>query len=393
MESKEKMVKNKIKLVLSIIMLAVSMILLFITNYDKLDSLFINTFRLYYRNFLKLFLFFDILYLASELLKTITMFQSKRLWLKIVDDLNYKIKEEIKDTSSATYKNDVLSQLLSIYTENDNFVSKMIENTMEIYKENDYVKGELSYFFMANSFNNNIISFFENDSDGQRERFKRDIKEYSKSLSKELFEHDIGSDLVTYGNIGKISMYLLHMSLPQNSINYAQMIHVVRTILTWTCENIDKEFVINNRDDVIILLVSIERIWNRMISMNIKNEEILSYIDKIENSHWFRILLVDAYKNLKLNKKNEEMVIEINKLATEAVLVTSFFNKLPFFKKILLYFSIMSRYKYYKKTYYRQDGQATLKLLLAAVPLGAIKENGNISDQISVLIATIARNL
>lgn len=385
--------KKYLRLIFSVLQLICALILHFHPMIKGINSFIIKLLSLYYSLLIILLLMKEVRDSLYEILRTKIIKKSEELLSKMVEDLKYKVQGEIKETSHSIYTNNILSQLLSIYTKNDKFVYTMIENTMNLYRSNDFLKGELAYFFLSNSSNNNLVAFFDRDPDGERKEFRREIEVYSNSLSNELSGLGIGSDLITHQNIGKISMHLLHMSLPQNAINYNQMIHVVRTILTWACENIDKKFVESNRDDVNVFLASIQRIQEKMFSMKIKNDAIQKNIYNIEHSKWFRSLLHSAYKNIILYKKNGEKIDEINKLATDAALVVSYADRLKFFKIIVLYICIAGRYKNYKKTYHRQDGQATLKLLLTAAPLGAIEGDEDTIEQISVLIATIARNL
>lgn len=375
------------------IVICVLAVLLNHLEIKELDIILTEIYQMYGELFLNIVALVEILYLSNIASRAILKKIGEKIWTSVLKDIKYKVGEEVKNNPEI-YGANIFSQIISVYTVDDGFINEMLENLKTKFENQSEFKDELTYFFLSNITNNNVATFFQlEDMSSEKRQFKSELENLSLNLCDELMHLGIEKNVISTDNFEKYVMMLLHLSLPQNYISTQQMVHAVRTILTWVNNKFDWNYVSNHKESSLMFLIALRQIEQKLIALQIEDKVINSNIKTIDHSSWLKKFIKSSYRNLtRYIRKNKQEDL-VKEYAVEVSVIITYIKRLNILKLAKLSILINNRYHHYIKHYCNENGKDSIEVLLLASPLSSVNAENDLAETISILLATIAKKL
>lgn len=131
------------------IVICVLAVLLNHLEIKELDIILTEIYQMYGEFFLNIVALVEILYLSNIAFRAILKKIGEKIWTSVLIDIKYKVGEEVKNNSEI-YGANIFSQIISVYTVDDGFISEMLENLKTRFENQSEFKDELTYFFLSN---------------------------------------------------------------------------------------------------------------------------------------------------------------------------------------------------------------------------------------------------
>lgn len=273
----------------------------------------------------------------------------------------------------------ILGQLMVLFYEDENIFCTLLSELNRQYQVNTLMPPIVSYIFLKNCNNSNIVEFFFREP-----TFKSECEQLSQSITSEFVDKLSASAevIITIDNFNDVLIGLIHACLPQNHVPKNTIIYILRNILSWVNNEISENNINDHQNTVSLFLILLPILQRKICDMNIHNEYLDKQISMLQKSKWKHLVINNVCREIVEYCQNDSNVnIKPSQCARNASLLSVYFENISFTWKMRLYFAIRRCNEKLFLKYNSFTDDEVLSLLISLTSFGTICDTGDVIER------------
>lgn len=320
----------------------------------------------------------EVILIVSGIVNTVISKMSKKLFEKVITNATQKVKRYINNCDLEN-KYEIACLIISEYISGKEITVEEFNALFNAFKCLASKKAAISYFFLKNCSNELFANYLKNNN-----TFQIDCTNLSEMVVKRTLKnvYEFDPKAISFDYLQELSLGLLHLSLPQNQMIEDDTIHVMRSIITWMCNEVNSDNVTVHKE-IISVLIAIFELNKRIKCSGIRNEYLEKDLNRLKKSEWIEALVNSAYKYLVDNKGKNYLDIDDCVITTN--IISFYYQYIGSVQKYKIYSCINEINTRFENKYSDLTDDTFAAMLILASSLEVISKDKQESDYISLL--------
>lgn len=287
-----------------------------------------------------------------------------RLWTGARADIKNYVSQYIQDENT-DISSPIWNQILSIYGDDDEICSNLLQNIPVEPKQNDTPdESILAYLLLENIHNNNIARYFREEGIQYRNYCEKKTVKISQKEIKRMYQN---KEYLKEMNLRDVIVALFHACLPQNPVDRERIIYIARYVVQWPTVNITKDNLKDNLTQMLSLAMLLPVLKRKLEQANINDAALNENIKDAERSRWLKRLIQYSYEQVLECCNNRDLTNEMNYKCANVLCV--YFENMKITHKARLQYIVYEKKKKLRKVSAHAENEEILSFLLTVMPL------------------------